>query len=72
MIILIYNIVVDLISLLFQEVLGPDHLGQDVVHTDKLGISLTLGVQFLFDRLDVVSSCFRIHGTTSLAPCVLV
>ena len=38
------NIVTDLVSLLLQEVLGPDHMGQEIVHSDKLGLSWALGV----------------------------
>ena len=42
-----------LVLLLFQEVSGPDHLGQDISHSNKLILSWTLGVKFLFSRLDI-------------------
>ena len=37
--IFIDNIVMDMLSILFQEVLGPDHLGQYIVHSNRLGLS---------------------------------
>ena len=43
MFILVDNIVMDLVSLIFQEVSGPDHLGQDIFKSEKLFLSWTLG-----------------------------
>ena len=48
LIILIDNIIMDILSLFFQKVVGPDHLCQYIVHSDKLGLSWTLSVKFLF------------------------
>ena len=39
MIILIENIVMNLVSLLFQEELGTDHLCQDISYSNNLGFS---------------------------------
>ena len=39
LVILIYNIAMDIISLIFKEVSGPDHLGQEIVNYDKLILS---------------------------------
>ena len=72
LVILVNNIFVDLISLLFQEVSGPYHLGQYIVHSEKLSLSWTLGVQFLFSILDIGSSCSHGHETTIMGPHVLV
>ena len=53
MVILIDNIGMDLVSILFQELSGPDHLGQYIVHSKNLGLSWTIFVQFLFYGLDI-------------------
>ena len=47
-VILVNNIDVDLVSLLFQEVSGSDHFGQDIPHSENIGLSWALGVQFFF------------------------
>ena len=39
LVILIYNIVTDLVSLIFQEVLSLYQLGQDIINSDNLGSS---------------------------------
>ena len=39
LVILIDNIVTDLISLIVQGVLGPDHLGQEIIHYKKIALS---------------------------------
>ena len=66
--ILIDNIVVDLLSLIFQEVPGPDQLGQKIFHSNKINLSWSLCVQFLFSRLYICPLCSYIHTTTSVYP----
>ena len=39
LVILIDNIVMDLVSIFFQGVTGPDHLGQEIVHSNKISLS---------------------------------
>ena len=46
LIIFIDDVVVDLVSLIFQELLGPYHLCQDIVDPNKLGLNWTLSVKF--------------------------
>ena len=72
MVILINSIVMDLVSLIFQEVLGPYHLGQEIIHFKNIGLSWTLGVQDLFTGLEICTSCAHCHEKTSVAPHVLV
>ena len=66
------NIVVDILYLLIQEVSGPDHLVQDIAHSDKLVISCTLGDLFLFSVLFIDPYCSHTHEITSVAPRILV
>ena len=69
---MIDNIVMDLVSMIFQEVSVPDHLDQEIVHSEKIGLSLTSGVQFLFDGLYIGPYCYYGNETTSVAPHLLV
>ena len=70
--ILIVNIFMDLVSLLFQEVLGPDHQGQEIVHSEKVVLSWTLSVKFLFAGLNIGPSVYHGHKPTSVSPHILV
>ena len=72
MVILTDNIVTDLISLIFQEVSGPYHLGQYIIHYDKIGLSWTIRVTFLFNGLGICYSFSHGPETTSVAHHVLV
>ena len=47
LVILINNIVMDIVSLLFQKISDTDHQGQYIVHSNKLGISWNIGIQFV-------------------------
>ena len=58
-------------SLLFQEVSGTYHVGQDIIHFNKQGLSWTIGVQFLFNGLDIGPSYYHSHETTSVTPNIL-
>ena len=62
----------DLVSFLFQEVSGPYHLGQDIVYSYMLGLSLSLGVQFLFHGLEIPPSGYHGHKTTFVDPHILM
>ena len=72
MVILVKNIVIDLISLLFEEVSGSYHLVKETVYPDKLVLSLPFGAKFLFVRLNIGSWCYHGHKTTDMASHVLV
>ena len=72
MVILVDNIVKDLVSLLFKEVWGPDYLGQEIIHFDKLSLSWTIGVQFLFTGLEIFPYCYYGHEYISVSPYVNV
>ena len=72
MFILIDNIVTDIVYLIFQEVSGPDHLGQETVHYNKIGLSWNLGIQFLFNRLGICPYCYNVHENIIVSHYVLV
>ena len=72
LVILTDKIAMDIVSLLFQEVPVPDHLGQEIIHSKNSGLSLCLVVQFLFTGLDIGPSCYHGHETTSMDPHILV
>ena len=56
----------------FQEVLFTDYLSQEIIYYNKIGLSLTLGVQILFFGLIVCSSCSYGYEATSMYPRILV
>ena len=51
--ILINKIVMDLVSLFFQDVSGPYYLSQNIVHSKNLNLSWTLSVKFLFSGFNI-------------------
>ena len=70
-IIVIYNIVVNLVSLFFQEVSVSDHLCRDIVHFGKLGLSWSLSVQKQ-SGFNIGPSGSHGHESTSVTPNILV
>ena len=72
LIILIDKIFMDIISLFFQEVLGPYYLGQDIIHAENLVLSWNLSVQFLFSVLNIRPASYHGHETTIVAPHIIM
>ena len=72
LIILIYRIVMDLASLLFQEELGPDQLCQDIVRSNKIVLSWPLIFKSLFYGFLIVPAGSHSHEVASVNPHILV
>ena len=72
MLILIDNIVMDLVYLLFQEVLGPDHLCQDIIYYANLGLSWNISVKFFFAELKIGTSGSHVHEAIIVTNNILV
>ena len=73
LIIVIDNIVMYVVSLIFQKVLGPDHLC-NIIYSDNLGLILTLSVKFVLlwiGHRPLWFSMSRRHQCDPSYPCAL-
>ena len=71
-IILIYNIFVDIVSLLSQEILGLDQLCQVITHSNKISLIWNIIVQLFFSVLNIGPVSYHGCESTSVNPCIVV
>ena len=72
LVISIDNIVMGILFLLFQDVSGPDRLGQDIFHTDKIILIWNLSSKSLFSGFDICPARHHVHEITIVDTHLLV